>query len=127
MTSDWLPELYLKFADERSRPARDLLAQMPLQNPRVIYDLGCGPGNSTAFLDTTFPVTEIIGIDSSETMLAKARVTLPKRQFFKANLVQWIPPKTADLLFSKPCGRDVAASARLAHRRCSCGANARQS
>jgi trans-aconitate 2-methyltransferase len=100
MTSDWLPEHYLKFADERSRPARDLLAQMPLQNPRVIYDLGCGPGNSTAFLDTTFPVTEIIGIDSSETMLAKARVTLPKRQFFKANLVQWIPPKTADLLFS---------------------------
>jgi trans-aconitate 2-methyltransferase len=100
MTSDWSPEDYLKFADERSRPARDLLAQVPLQNPRVIYDLGSGPGNSTALLDAAFPAAEIIGIDSSKAMLAKARATLPKREFLTTDLAQWIPPKTADLLFS---------------------------
>jgi trans-aconitate 2-methyltransferase len=100
MTSDWSPEHYLKFADERSRPARDLLAQVPLRNPRAICDLGCGPGNSTALLDAAFPAAEIVGIDTSEAMLAKARETLPKREFFKADLAHWISPKTADLLFS---------------------------
>jgi trans-aconitate 2-methyltransferase len=91
---------YLQFADERSRPARDLLAQVPLMAPQLIYDLGCGPGNSTELLDRTYGQAEIIGVDNSAAMLGKARETLPQRKFIDADLATWMPDARADLMFS---------------------------
>ena len=97
---DWSPQNYLKFADERSRPAQDLLAQVSLVAPRLIYDLGCGPGNSTALLDRAYPDAEIIGVDNSPAMLSQARETLPIRKFMEADIATWMPEPQVDLLFS---------------------------
>ncbi|HSF15310.1 MAG TPA: trans-aconitate 2-methyltransferase [Vicinamibacteria bacterium] len=96
----WSPEHYLRFADERTRPARDLLAQVPALSPAHVYDLGCGPGNSTALLADAYPSAEVIGIDNSEEMLAEARRALPSCTFVLADLSRWLPEHTADLLFS---------------------------
>jgi trans-aconitate 2-methyltransferase len=98
--SDWSAKQYLKFADERTRAARDLLAQVSLDKPRLIYDLGCGPGNSTELLVGAYPDAEIIGVDSSPAMLATARSNLPRLQFVEGNLTIWRPDRRADLIFA---------------------------
>lgn len=98
--ADWSPQDYLKFAGERSRPARDLLARVPLAEPRLVYDLGCGPGNSTELLAAAYPDARIVGVDNSDAMLAAARKALPSARFDKADLATWSPAAAPDLLFA---------------------------
>ena len=98
-TEDWSAKQYLKFADERTRPPRDLLAQVPLDFPRRVIDLGCGPGNSTELLVERFPHAEVIGVDSSPDMLRQARQQLPCCTFIEGNLSTWMPEQGTDLLF----------------------------
>ncbi|MGE3873788.1 MAG: trans-aconitate 2-methyltransferase [Parvibaculaceae bacterium] len=98
--ADWSSAQYLKFSDERTRAARDLLAQVPLKAPRLVYDLGCGPGNSTELLMERYPEARIVGIDSSPDMLAKARHSYPHTSFIEGDLASWQPPEEPDLLFA---------------------------
>jgi trans-aconitate 2-methyltransferase len=98
--SDWSASQYLKFEDQRTRPARDLAAQIPLEAPRKVYDLGCGPGNSTEVLMQRFPEAEVVGVDSSPDMLGQARKRLPQAAFVEADLRSWTPPTDADVFYS---------------------------
>lgn len=98
--SDWNSELYLKFEDERTRAARDLLAQAPQFEPKIVFDLGCGPGNSTELLAAKFPGAEIVGIDASENMLAVARARTPAATFIRQNIENWRPAEPVDLIFA---------------------------
>jgi trans-aconitate 2-methyltransferase len=98
--ADWNAEQYLKFEDERTRPARDLLAQVPLQQARKIVDLGCGPGNSTELLVSRWPTASVIGVDTSADMLRQARERLPGHTFVEANIAHWSPPAGTDVVFA---------------------------
>jgi trans-aconitate 2-methyltransferase len=97
---DWSARQYLKFEDERTRPPRDLLAQVPLQNPQLIVDLGCGPGNSTELLVARFPKAQVIGLDSSPDMLRKAHERLPNCKFVQGDIATWKPEPNTELIFS---------------------------
>ena len=98
--TDWNPAQYLTFADERTRPARDLLAHVPLVAARRVFDLGCGPGNSTGLLVRRYPQAQVTGIDNSPAMLEAARAGCRGAEFAFGDLSIWLPPETPDLLFS---------------------------
>ena len=61
-SSTWDPAQYLKFSNERVRPAFDLLAQVPLQTASHVVDLGCGTGNMTGILKQRFPGADVSGL-----------------------------------------------------------------
>lgn len=86
---DWSANQYLKFGNERTRPVYDLVSQIAphirVENPRI-YDLGCGPGNSTKVLLDAFSSANVTGMDSSPDMLAKASASLPNVEFVKGDL-----------------------------------------
>lgn len=98
--ADWNAELYLKFEDERTRPARDLLAQIPVTDARQVVDIGCGPGNSTELLVKRWPQAAVMGIDTSADMLRQARERLPAQKFVEANVAHWVAPPQTDVLFA---------------------------
>lgn len=118
--SDWRPTEYLTFADERTRAARDLLAQVPLDRVRHACDLGCGPGNSSALLVERYPGAEITGIDNSPAMLEAARKACPGARFALGDLSHWLPEAKPDLLFSNAAFQwvpdHIAVLERLAER-----------
>ena len=72
MSHTWDPDRYLAYADERGRPFVDLLSRVPAETPRVVVDLGCGPGNLTALLADRWPGAAVSGIDSSPEMIDAA-------------------------------------------------------
>jgi trans-aconitate 2-methyltransferase len=98
--NDWNAHQYLKFEDERTRPARDLLAQVPLARARTAVHLGCGPGNSTELLIDRYPEATVTGLDSSKDMLRKARERLPGCVFIEADLATWTPREPMDLMLA---------------------------
>lgn len=98
--AEWNSALYMKFETERTRAARDLLAQVPDFDPLSIFDLGCGPGNATEVLAAKFPRAAIIGLDLSDDMLAVARARVAGARFLKQDIETWNPKEKADLIFS---------------------------
>ena len=98
---DWNPALYRRYEDERTRPAQELLARVPLSGAAHVVDLGCGPGNSTELLANRFPTAKVVGTDNSEAMLASARERLPQARFELSDIATWAPQDQApDLIYA---------------------------
>jgi trans-aconitate 2-methyltransferase len=96
----WSPQQYLKFEDERTRPARDLLQAVASMNVRRAADLGCGPGNSTELIAARYPEAEITGVDNSEEMIMAAKARLPGLRFTLAAIEDWNEAGPWDLLYT---------------------------
>ncbi|WP_019585679.1 methyltransferase domain-containing protein [Deinococcus apachensis] len=110
----WDPEQYHRHREARDAPARDLLALIPDLPYRDIVDLGCGTGEHTRRLAERFPAAQVMGLDSSAEMLARADARgVPNLQFERGDILdlggeydllfsnaalQWLPDHAA-LLF----------------------------
>jgi trans-aconitate 2-methyltransferase len=98
--NDWEPDLYLKFATERTQPTIDLVSRINLAEPERIIDVGCGPGNSTRVLRNRWPHAEIIGLDKSPEMIRAARTAFPGENWILADATTWKDVKPFDIVFS---------------------------
>jgi len=98
--ASWDPAQYLRFSNERLRPALDLLAQVPLETASHVVDLGCGAGNVTAILKQRFAAADVLGVDGSAAMLGKARAAAPECRFEPGDFATWTPEVPSELIFS---------------------------
>jgi trans-aconitate 2-methyltransferase len=96
----WDQAQYLKFGEQRTRPADELLARVPLVTAQRVVDLGCGPGNSTALLRARWPQARLTGVDSSEDMLERARRDLPDVDWVRADVRDYRAAEPVDVLFA---------------------------
>lgn len=96
----WDSQQYLRFEAARTRPARELLARVPVVAPRRVVDAGCGPGNSTRLLADRWPDAAVTGVDSSAPMLDRARAAVPEAAFVEADLLDWAPESPVDVVLS---------------------------
>ncbi|MBV4475051.1 trans-aconitate 2-methyltransferase [Pseudomonas botevensis] len=96
----WSAKQYVAFEDERTRPARDLLAAIPPALAQSVVDIGCGPGNSTELLVEAFPQARVQGLDSSPDMIDAARKRLPQLQFEVADIDAWSDEGPFDVIFA---------------------------
>jgi trans-aconitate 2-methyltransferase len=113
----WDPEQYGMFAAPRLRPALDLLHHVPLpahpagaqvgapdrpRPPRTICDLGCGPGEITRLLAARWPHAGVVGVDSSDDMLARAQAQgeAGRIRWELGDIGAWQPAAPVDLVYS---------------------------
>ncbi|HKE66234.1 MAG TPA: methyltransferase domain-containing protein [Micromonosporaceae bacterium] len=101
----WSPDQYLKFAVARARAFDDLVARIQTSQPVSVADLGCGPGNATRTLVDRWPGAHVIGIDSSEAMIAEARhlaVEVPdaRLRFEVGDVETWAPDDAVDVIIA---------------------------
>ena len=98
--AQWDPNQYERFKAERARPFWDLVALVqPCPGGRVV-DLGCGTGELTKELHRVLGVSETVGIDSSATMLERARpLAGAGLRFEEGDIATWEPAR-CDVVFS---------------------------
>jgi trans-aconitate 2-methyltransferase len=96
----WNPAQYLRYRDERLRPALDLLGAIGAPAPAVVVDLGCGTGNVTRLLQQRWPEAEITGVDGSPEMLERAGQAVPGCSFILADIAGWKPDAPPDVIYA---------------------------
>lgn len=98
--TDWNPEKYAHFSELRLRPALDLLTRVGMIGAGDIVDLGCGAGVVGPMLRTRFPDRQLIGVDSSPAMLAKALDTGAYDTLIEVDVGSWQPRNPLALIYS---------------------------
>jgi trans-aconitate 2-methyltransferase len=96
----WDPSQYLRFSDHRLRPALELLDRVPLEAPRVVYDLGCGAGQIARLMARRWPPAAVWGVDNSKEMLEQAASEPSDVRWAEADIRTWRPVEPPDLIYS---------------------------
>ena len=96
----WDPERYARFSAPRLRPAMELLSRVGVAEPRAVADLGCGGGEITRLLADRYPRARVVGLDSSEAMLSRARETTSEIEWLCVDIAGWAPAESFDILYS---------------------------
>lgn len=98
----WNPDQYNRFKTERFAPFDDLVQLIEPRDGLKVIDLGCGTGELTSKLADFLPNANLLGIDSSAEMLAKAELFASQRLKFEQRSIeaQLATGEKWDLIFS---------------------------
>jgi len=96
----WNADQYLRFAAERTQPAIDLAARVQIATLTRAIDLGCGPGNSPGVLARRWPQAELVGLDSSASMIDAAKRSHPQWNWLVGDIGNWSAATPFQLVFS---------------------------
>lgn len=98
--TDWEPDRYERFAAERRQPFDDLVALCTPVPDGLVYDLGCGTGSRTVDLVDALDARLVVGIDTSDTMLARAPDASSRLRFVNDDFATFTSPEPIDVLVS---------------------------
>jgi trans-aconitate 2-methyltransferase len=100
VTDQWISEAYLRIPTLRTQAVLDLLARVQHPGPRLVVDLGCGPGNATELIAEHWPRARVIGVDNSPNMIAAAngREQPGQLEFRLGDLATWQADEPVDVM-----------------------------
>jgi len=81
MTDVWSAEEYHRFSSGQQQWAQELINKLALNGNETLLDIGCGDGKITARLASILDEGKVVGIDSSQNMIAFANETYPPVRF----------------------------------------------
>jgi len=111
----WEPGRYEQFKQERYQPFEDLVALIAVRRGLRVIDLGCGTGELTARLANLLPGSDVLGVDSSAEMLARAETLSRPGLRFERRAIEEVEGEW-DLVFSHAAIQWVADHASLVPR-----------
>ncbi len=84
-------------------PSAALLAEVVDRPPALAYDLGCGPGHTTALVSRVTAARQTVGLDASATHIARARAGASGPVSFAVHDCQELPfpAGSADLIYCR--------------------------
>jgi trans-aconitate 2-methyltransferase len=77
----WNADDYAKHSSPQYKWAQELIPKLKLSGNEALLDIGCGDGKVTATLAKHVPNGCVVGVDSSEDMIALARFTFPQEAY----------------------------------------------
>lgn len=117
MADAWNPAQYARFQNQRTQPYHDLRDLVRYRADMRVADLGCGAGALTADLHAHLHAKETVGYDSSERMLAEAKIhQAPGLRFVHKRIEEFATLQPFDLIFSNAALHWVGDHERLLSR-----------
>jgi trans-aconitate 2-methyltransferase len=104
-TTEWNPEAYHRLSEPQYERGRKMLKVLALRGDERVLDAGCGTGRVTAELAERLPQGQVIAVDVSPKMLAKAREYLQAKygarvSFLQADMTELPMIESVDGIFS---------------------------
>ena len=98
---DWDAATYDRVADIQEGWAREVIERLELRGDETLLDAGCGSGRVTRLLVERVPRGRVIGVDSSPSMIDKARESLGDEvQLIVSDLLALELDEPVDVVFS---------------------------
>ncbi len=98
---EWDADTYDQVSDPQFQWGVEVLGRLELRGDESAIDAGCGSGKVTEKLLERLPDGELLAVDGSEAMIAKARERLGERaSYLVTDLAELQVPEPVDLVFS---------------------------